>query len=155
MAKAQISSSHGLNKFMASMYSILVVEDDEVDVMNIERAFTKAAIVNPLFVARDGLAALELIQSGTLKKPLLILLDINMPRMNGLEFLHKLREMAEWQTTPVVVLTTSNLEKDRFEAYQLKVAGYVVKPVEFTGFIEAVSTIGSYWSLCEFPPAKI
>lgn len=134
------------------MYKILVVEDDEVDVINIHKAFNKVNIINPMYFAKDGREALDMIETGTVEKPLLILLDINMPRMNGLEFLRELRAKTEWESTPVVILTTSNLEKDKFEAYQLKVAGYVVKPVEFVGFADAVSTIGSYWTLCEFPP---
>jgi CheY-like chemotaxis protein len=135
------------------IYTILVVEDDEIDQMNIKRAFERVQIVNPLIFANDGFEALDLLNSGTLKKPLLILLDINMPRLNGLEFLHIIRNKKDWQKDiPVVILTTSNAERDRFEAYNQKVAGYIVKPVEFTSFVEAVAKIESYWSLCEFPP---
>lgn len=133
------------------MYNILVVEDDEVDRLNIQRSFKKVNIINPLYFAEDGLIALEKLASEEIKKPLLILLDIKMPRMNGLEFLTKLRQDDTWKSVPVVILTTSADEKDKVEAYNLNVAGYVVKPVEFEGFLGAVATIGSYWSMCEFP----
>lgn len=136
---------------MTTQYNILVVEDDEVDRINIERAFSKAKVANKLSFAVNGQDALDQINAGTLKHPLLILLDINMPGMNGLEFLKVLRTMPEWKTVPVVVLTTSSMEKDKVEAFNLMVAGYVLKPVSLADFIEAVSKIGSYWSLCEFP----
>lgn len=134
-----------------SLYNILVVEDDEVDRLNIQRSFKKVNIINPLCFAEDGLIALEKLASGEVKKPMLILLDIKMPRMNGLEFLTKIRQSEEWKSVPVVILTTSADEKDKVEAYNLNVAGYVVKPVDFDGFLGAVAAIGIYWSMCEFP----
>jgi CheY-like chemotaxis protein len=138
-----------------SVYNILVVEDDEVDRMNIQRSFKKVNIVNPLHFAEDGIVALEKLASGEIKKPLIILLDIKMPRMNGLEFLTVLRQDEKWKGVPVVILTTSADEKDKVEAYSLNVAGYVLKPVEFEGFLAAVAAIGSYWSMCEFPIATV
>lgn len=132
-------------------YNILVVEDDEIDQINIKRAFEKVKIVNPIVFAGDGLLAMEAIDSGKVSKPLLILLDINMPRMNGIEFLQALREKTGWESTIVVILTTSNAERDKVAAYDMNVAGYVVKPIEFSNLISAVATIGSYWSLCELP----
>ncbi len=151
MAKVLKSFSLGVNK--EYMYNILVVEDDEVDQMNIVRAFQKANIANDLYFARDGQDAIDILRKEEIKKPLLILLDLNMPRMNGLEFLQILRSNPEWKQIPVVVLTTSNVEKDKMEAYNLMVAGYVVKPVAVADFMVAVSKIESYWSLCEFPGA--
>jgi CheY-like chemotaxis protein len=133
------------------MYNILVAEDDELDRMNIQRAFDRAHIVNPLLFAIDGVEALKLIDSNELKQPAIILLDINMPRMNGMEFLQILRNKEGWQNVPVIVLTTSSAEKDIVAAYNLKISGYVVKPMEFTGFIDAITTIESYWALNEFP----
>jgi CheY-like chemotaxis protein len=137
-----------------NMYNILVVEDDEVDRINIERAFKKGRIINTLYFAKDGQEALDLIHAKQVKIPLLILLDLNMPRMNGIDFLKNLRATPGWETVPVVVLTTSNMEKDKVDAYNMMVAGYVVKPVELSDFIDAVSRIGSYWSLCEFPQRR-
>ena len=131
---------------------VLLVEDDQVDVMNVQRAFKKNNITNPLFIAGNGLEALELLRGGTIpKKNRIVLLDLNMPKMNGLEFLRELRNDAELATTPVVVLTTSNADKDRVEAYQLNVAGYLLKPVTFTSFVEVMATLNKYWTLVELP----
>lgn len=130
---------------------ILLVEDDEVDVMNIQMAFKKANLLNKVTITSDGQEAVEALRSGEIKKPLLILLDINMPRMSGLEFLRWLRQDETWNLTPVVVLTTSNADRDKVEAYKAGVAGYIVKPIEIGDFVETVAKIGNYWSICEFP----
>jgi CheY-like chemotaxis protein len=119
--------------------NILLVEDDEVDIMTVKRSFAKANITNPLFVAHNGLEALD------------ILLDVNMPKMNGIEFLRELRKDPTLQTISVVVLTTSNEERDRVEAFKLNVAGYLLKPVTFQQFAEVMSTINKYWALMEMP----
>lgn len=132
-------------------YSILIVEDDEIDIMNIERSLMKIKTSMPFAVARDGIEALEILTSDKLVPPVLIILDINMPRMNGIEFLQQLRTLEKWKITPVVVLTSSKDEKDRINSYNLNVAGYIVKPIAFDQFTEAISLIESYWRLCEFP----
>ena len=132
--------------------NILLVEDDEVDVMTVKRAFAKNNISNPLFVASNGLEALELLRKENIPgKRRLILLDVNMPKMNGIEFLRELRKDPALQQSSVVVLTTSNEERDRVEAYKLNVAGYLLKPVTFTQFAEVMSTINKYWALMEMP----
>ncbi|NET52047.1 MAG: response regulator, partial [Merismopedia sp. SIO2A8] len=82
---------------------------------------------------------------------IVILLDLNMPKMGGIEFLQKLRADPELRGTPVIVLTTSNEDKDKVEAYSLNVAGYIIKPVTFTKFVEAMATINKYWTLNEMP----
>ena len=131
---------------------ILLVEDDEVDVMNVKRAFEKSQITNPLYVAESGLEALEKLRSGEVPKARrLILLDLNMPRMNGIEFLRELRRDPELSATPVVVLTTSNDDRDKVEAYNLNVAGYLLKPVTFTNFCDMMVTLNKYWTLVEMP----
>jgi CheY-like chemotaxis protein len=131
---------------------ILLVEDDQVDVMNVKRAFVKNRIVNPLFVAGDGLEGLQMLRDGTVPdERRLVLLDLNMPRMNGIEFLRELRRDADLQHTPVVVLTTSNDERDKIEAYNLNVAGYLLKPVTFINFVEVMAALNKYWSLVELP----
>ena len=81
----------------------------------------------------------------------LVLLDINMPKMNGLEFLQELRQDAALKSTPVVVLTTSDADQDRLEAYRLNVAGYILKPVTFATFSEVMASLNQYWALCEIP----
>jgi CheY-like chemotaxis protein len=134
------------------MLNILLVEDDEVDVMNVQRAFRKNNIANPLFLAGDGVQALELLRGPTIpRERRLVLLDLNMPRMNGIEFLRELRADPELGATTVVVLTTSNDERDRVDAFNLNVAGYILKPVTFQNFCEAMSTLNKYWSLVELP----
>ncbi|MGB3138602.1 MAG: response regulator [Nodosilinea sp.] len=137
--------------------NVLLVEDDEVDVMNVQRAFKRSRINNPLFVASNGLDALSMLRGSVSKPPSvpayrrLILLDINMPKMNGLEFLQELRQDASLKATPVVVLTTSDADQDRLEAYRLNVAGYILKPVTFAPFAEVMASLNQYWSLCEIP----
>ena len=134
------------------MLTILLVEDDDVDVMNVRRAFERNRILNPLFVAGDGLIALEMLREGTVPGARrLILLDVNMPRMSGIEFLRELRADPALASTPVVVLTTSNEERDRTEAYDLNVAGYLLKPVTFTDFVNLMAALNKYWTLVELP----
>ncbi len=134
------------------MLNILLVEDDEVDVMNVRRAFKKNNIGNPLWVAGNGLDALDLLRGPEIpRERRLVLLDLNMPRMNGIEFLRELRADPELGLTPVVVLTTSDDERDRVDAYNLNVAGYILKPVTFVSFVEAMATLNKYWTLVEMP----
>jgi CheY-like chemotaxis protein len=132
--------------------NILLVDDDEVDVMTVKRAFAKANITNPMFVATNGIEALELLRSSSMpQRRRIILLDLNMPRMNGIEFLRELRTDPTLALTTVIVLTTSNEDRDRVEAYRLNVAGYLLKPVTFTTFAEVMATLNKYWTLQELP----
>lgn len=132
--------------------NILLVDDDEVDVMNVKRAFAKAHITNPLYVAHDGLQALEQLRAGDFQcDRRLVLLDLNMPRMNGIEFLRELRKDPVLHATPVVVLTTSDDERDKVDAYNLNVAGYLLKPVTFASFVEIMAALNKYWTLVELP----
>ncbi|WP_293126226.1 response regulator [Microcoleus sp. bin38.metabat.b11b12b14.051] len=136
---------------------ILLVEDDEVDVMNVRRAFKKNNIVNPLYMASNGLEALAILRGESKTEPAmpqarrLILLDLNMPRMNGIEFLRELRLDQSLRSIPVIVLTTSNEDRDKVEAYNLNVAGYILKPVTFSNFVEVMGTLNRYWMLSEIP----
>jgi CheY-like chemotaxis protein len=133
------------------------VEDDEVDVMNVLRAFKKINITNPVYVATNGIEALSMLRSSNGEPPQvptvrrLILLDLNMPKMGGIEFLVELRSDPQLKPTPVVVMTTSNQDQDRVEAYNLNVAGYILKPITFTNFVELMATLNNYWTLCEMP----
>lgn len=140
------------------LLNILLVEDDEVDVMNVRRAFKKHNITNPLYVAGDGIEALAMLRDSSDGQPpvvplnrRLILLDLNMPKMGGIEFLHQLRSDAALRPLPVIVLTTSNQDRDRVEAYNLNVAGYILKPVTFVNFAETMIALNKYWALCELP----
>ena len=137
--------------------NILLIEDDEVDVMNVKRAFKKYKITNPLYVAENGIEGLKMLRSQDREQPRipelrrLVLLDLNMPKMNGLEFLQELRKDENLKRTPVIVLTTSDEDKDRMEAYNLNVAGYILKPVTFNNFAEVMVALNKYWTLCEMP----
>ncbi len=133
--------------------TILLVDDDEVDVMTVKRAFAKANITNQVFVATNGVEALELLRNDKIPpQRRLILLDLNMPRMNGIEFLREIRKDPALAALTVVVLTTSNEDRDRVEAFQLNVAGYLLKPVTFSDFAEVMATLNKYWTLMEMPP---
>ena len=139
------------------MLNILLVEDDDLDVMNVQRAFKKNNITNPLYVAGNGLDALDMLRGvdgGPPDVPAerrLILLDLNMPKMNGIEFLHELRADPALKLIPVIVLTTSGEDRDKVEAYQMNVAGYILKPVTLAHFIETMATLNKYWTLSEVP----
>lgn len=131
---------------------ILLVEDDQVDQMNVKRAFERNKIMNPLYVAENGVEALEMLRDGRVPdERRLILLDLNMPMMNGIEFLRTLRADEQLSGTPVVVLTTSNDEQDKVQAYNLNVAGYLLKPVTFSNFVELTAALNKYWTLVEMP----
>jgi len=131
--------------------TILLVEDDEVDVKALRWAFDKLKIANPVAVARDGGEAMELLK--TLPRPFLIITDINMPRMNGIEFLRNVRASKDYHDSIVFVLTTSNDEQDKIDAYNLNVAGYMLKSDMGTSFQRAISLIDNYWKVVEFPRA--
>ncbi len=131
---------------------ILLVEDDEIDVMNVRRAFDKNHIANPIYVAGNGIEGLAMLRDGTVPQGRrLVLLDLNMPKMNGIEFLTTLRADPELKLTSVVVLTTSNNDRDKVDAYKLNVAGYLLKPVTFVNFVEVMATLNKYWALVEMP----
>ncbi|NJL49039.1 MAG: response regulator [Leptolyngbyaceae cyanobacterium SM2_5_2] len=136
---------------------VLLVEDDEVDIMNVQRAFQRHNITNPLYVAHNGLDALKMLRGDGEHAPTIpshrrmILLDINMPKMNGIEFLQELRQDDTLKSTPVVVLTTSGADQDRLNAYRFNVAGYILKPVTFSTFSEVIAALNQYWALCEIP----
>jgi CheY-like chemotaxis protein len=133
--------------------NILLVEDDEVDVLNVQRAFKKNKISNPLYIAGNGLEALEMLRGVDGQPPAipayrrLVLLDLNMPRMNGIEFLQAVRADPDLKSIPVVILTTSEEEQDRVKASQLNASGYLLKPVQFTAFVELMAVLNQYWTL--------
>ena len=131
------------------LVSILLVEDDEVDVMNVKRAFSKNNIKNELFVAGNGVEALDMLRNVINPLPKIIILDINMPKMNGIEFLKELRADENLKNISVFVMTTSNEDSDKINAYNLNVAGYILKPLSFEKFLSSVATLKNFWSLCE------
>lgn len=130
--------------------NILLVEDDELDVENVRRAFKRANITSPLWVASDGEEALRLLRGSEFpRKRRLVLLDLNLPKMSGIELLRELRSDPALRPQSVVVLTTSNEDRDRTEAYGFNVAGYLLKPITFQPFVDIMATLHRYWSMVE------
>ena len=135
---------------MNEQKTILIVEDDEVDVMTIKRAMKEIHVTNPVEVRWNGEEALDYLQ-GERELPGIVLLDLNMPRMNGMEFLQHVRSDERLKRIPVVVLTASREEQDRFSSFNLGVAGYMIKPVAYLQFVEVIRAINLYWTLSELP----
>ncbi len=138
---------------------ILIVEDNPDDLELTMRALRKANFVNRIFVVRDGVQALEFVfcegphaERSTHPSPKLVLLDLKLPKIDGLEVLKRIKGDPRTATIPVVVLTTSKEQRDVVESYQLGVNSYIVKPVEFERFSEAVRDLGLYWLLLNHPP---
>ena len=136
---------------MRSKKSILLVEDDEVDVLTVRRALKDLKIGNQLAVAANGEEALVLLRDRAAARPALILLDLNMPRMSGLEFLGQVRSDGCARGIPIVVLTTSRQDRDIVQGFDHHVAGYMVKPVDYHQFVEVIKTIDQYWTISELP----
>jgi len=130
---------------------ILLIEDDNVDVMTVERVFRDLKIANQLISTSNGEQALEYLRTNGNKKPCVILLDLNMPKMNGTEFLKIVKTDEALKKIPVVVLTTSSQQQDVVESFKLGAAGYMVKSVDYGKFVETIRTINLYWTLSELP----
>ena len=139
----------------AKPVNLLLVEDDDVDVMGIQRALQSLKVSNPITVARDGVEALECLRGENSKekicRPYIILLDLNMPRMGGIEFLDEIRADSELKKSVVFVLSTSSADEDIIDAYDHNVAGYIVKTDPLNSFVDAVRLIDYYWTIVELP----
>ena len=135
---------------------ILLVEDNPSDIKLTQRAFAKTNIANELVVAEDGQAALDYLFSDADRElPALVLLDLKLPLVDGMEFLRRIRADQRTRLLPVVVLTTSKEERDMIESYSLGANSYVRKPVSFSEFSAAVAQLGVYWlALNEVLPAR-
>ena len=144
--------SDRLQRFCREKRPLLLVEDDEVDVLSLERALARLPASFPIEVARHGEAALQWLRSEGHPLPFLILLDINMPRMNGHEFLAELRRDPMLRTLPVAVLTTSPHEADRDRLYQLGIMAYLVKPTRSEEYVEMLRSLAEFWSFNSPPP---
>jgi two-component system response regulator len=142
-----------------NIVEILLVEDNPDDVQLTLHAFAKNKFSNRIHVVRDGAEALDFVFStgayadrATQPNPKVILLDVKLPKVDGLEVLRRIKGDERTRVIPVVMLTSSREDRDVIESYQLGVNGYIVKPVDFTNFIEAVRTLGMYWVLLNQPP---
>jgi CheY-like chemotaxis protein len=129
--------------------AVLLVEDDTIDAMTVKRSLRELESPNPLHHVTNGEEALAFLRDPAKPRPGLILLDINMPRMNGIEFLNHAKTDPELCSIPVVVLTTSKEDTDRFNSFSKHVAGYMVKPVDYEQFVEVMRKIQAYWMLSE------
>ena len=136
---------------MKNAKPILLIEDDRVDAMTIKRALRDINVANSLDIAGNGEEALSFLRNEKNEKPSIILLDLNMPKMNGIEFLKIVKQDDLLKRIPVIVLTTSKEEQDRVESFKLGVAGYMIKPVDYLQFVEVMRTINMYWTLSELP----
>ncbi|OFZ70174.1 MAG: two-component system response regulator [Betaproteobacteria bacterium RBG_16_58_11] len=131
--------------------SIMLVEDDQVDTMTVRRALKELHVMNPLQHVENGEEALNFLRNPANPRPCLILLDLNMPIMGGIEFLQIAKHDESLKGIPVVVLTTSEEQEDKVESFQLGVAGYMRKPVDYPQFVETIRTIDAYWTISELP----
>ena len=130
---------------------ILLVEDDQVDVMTVKRALGEIRVTNPVINRENGEEALKFLRDPGNERPCIILLDLNMPIMNGIEFLRVVKQDALLKRIPVVVLTTSEEQPDKIKSFDLGVAGYMAKPVDYRQFVELMRTLDAYWTISEVP----
>ena len=136
---------------MQNSKPILLIEDDDVDVMTVNRALRDSQVTNQLISIGDGEEAIEYLKDKNTEKPGIILLDLNMPKMDGPEFLKFLKTDKALKKIPVVILTTSNSERDVIESFELGAAGYMVKSVDYEKFVETIRAINQYWTLSQLP----
>jgi CheY-like chemotaxis protein len=130
---------------------ILLIEDDQVDTMTVTRALKEIHVTNQLVHWENGEEALNYLRDPTSDKPCLILLDLNMPIMNGIEFLQAVKSDVRLRLIPIVVLTTSDEQQDKLSSFNWGVAGYMSKPVDYPKFVEVMRSINAYWTISEMP----
>jgi CheY-like chemotaxis protein len=128
---------------------ILLVEDDQVDMMTVIRALKQVHVPNKVVHLENGEDALNYLRDNDNDKPCIILLDLNMPIMNGIEFLQTAKDDEQLRRIPVVVLTTSVEQQDKLESFNFGVAGYMAKPVDYGQFVEVIRSINAYWTISE------
>jgi CheY-like chemotaxis protein len=136
---------------MRSLKPVMLLEDDNIDAMSVARAMKDLKVANSLVHVVNGEEALAYLRDSKNSKPCVILLDLNMPRMNGIEFLKIVKADSESQCIPVVALTTSRADQDRLECFDNGIAGYIVKPNNYEGFVDAMRILDLYWTLSELP----
>ncbi len=134
-----------------NMVTLFLIEDDDVEAIMIEREFSKQRIANPIIRACDGMEALEMLRNDEVSSPYVILLDLSMPRMNGLEFLEEIRSDPDLSDSVIFVLTTSKDEEDITASYQKHIAGYFVKESSGQAFIDVIHLLNGYWKIAYLP----
>ncbi|HJT51387.1 MAG TPA: response regulator [Nitrosospira sp.] len=130
---------------------ILLVEDDQVDMMRVTRALKEIHVTNQIVHRENGEDALNYLHDENSDTPCLILLDLNMPIMNGIEFLQAVKKDVRLRRIPVVVLTTSDDQQDKLSSFNLGAAGYIAKPVDYRQFVEVMGFIDTYWTISAMP----
>jgi len=130
---------------------ILIVEDDTVDAMTVGRALKEIHVSNKLISVSNCKEALKYLRNEDNEKPCIILLDLNIPEMKGIEFLRIIKQDEKLKIIPVVILTTSKEEQDKIDSFKLSVAGYMIKPADNQSFVEVMRAIKGYWTLSELP----
>jgi len=136
---------------MQNSKPILLIEDDDVDVMTVKRAIRDLKVTNQLVSIGDGEEAIEYLRTESTTKPCIILLDLNMPKMDGAEFLKIVKADKALKKIPIVILTTSNSERDVIESFERGAAGYMVKSVDYEKFVDTIKEIDRYWTLSKLP----
>lgn len=136
---------------MKTTRQIFLIEDDTVDVMTMKRVFHDLEIANPLLHFRNGEEALVYLQKNPNCIPFLFIVDLNTPRISGIEFLQIMKKDERFRLYPIIIITTSKEEADRKQAYQSGCAGYFIKSVEYNEFREDIKVLYSYWITCELP----
>ena len=134
---------------MKSNSPILLVEDDKIDALTVKMALKEIKVSNEIIHVTNGLEALDYLNDKSNTRPCIILLDLNMPKMNGIEFLEKRLKSEELTTIPVIVLSTSKADSDKLATFKLHIAGYMIKPVDYKKFVEVMRAINVYWTLSE------
>jgi CheY-like chemotaxis protein len=139
---------------MQKQKPILLVEDDNVDAMTVKRAVRDLKVDHSVIHLVNGEEAMKYLTSPDMEKPFVVLLDLNMPKMNGLEFLKVIKNNEHFKRIPAIVLTTSKDDQERIRGFQLNISGYIIKPVDYAKFVEAVRILNLYWTLSEMPDCE-
>jgi CheY-like chemotaxis protein len=140
---------------MQPLKPVLLIEDDNVDAMTVKRAMRDLHVEHPVKHSINGEEAMKYLVNPDSEKPFVILLDLNMPKMNGIEFLKIIKANPELKTIPIIVLTTSKEKRDIQESFELGAAGYMVKPVDYSKFVEILGKVMTYWSTSELPKPEL
>lgn len=129
---------------------IMLIEDDYVDALTIKRAFRDIKVENELIIAEDGEKALEMLKDMQ-EYPQVIILDLNMPKLSGIEFLKIIKKDENFAIIPVVIMTTSKEDEDKLNCYKNGISGYIEKPIDYNEFLEILKIVYDYWMINEFP----